>query len=181
MTGFTYRWFSYAAGFAFWIAAVSGLSAADLDRGRELVLAAKPVAGAAVDDRGLSGKPVIVTFFASWCPPCTDEFKALNQVRMRYGADKVGIVAINAFEAWGGRKSPARMARFLARTKPSFAMVEGSDDMLAAFGNIERIPTLIIYDADGREIWRFVHEVDAVKRSATTQEILSVLARLELG
>ena len=166
---------------AAWLAlAVSPVRADDFGAGRSLLLAAAPVDGTVLAAADVTGKPVIVTFFASWCPPCTDEFQALNQIREHYDAGKLGIVAVNAFEAWGGKKNPARMARFLARTDPAFPMVEASDDILRTFGGITRIPTLIVYDADGREVWRFVHEVNARKMSASVEDIQSVLARLGL-
>lgn len=145
-----------------------------------MLLAATPFEGTSLGETDVSGKPVIVTFFASWCPPCTDEFRVLNQIRERHGAAELGIVAVNAFEAWGGKKNPARMKRFLSRTTPSFAMVEEADGVLAAFGDITRIPTLIIYDRDGREVWRFVHQVNAEKMSATVEDIETVLADLGL-
>jgi len=37
---------------------------------------------------------------------------------------------------------------------------------------------LIVFDAQGRETWRFVHEQGASKMSATSEDILSALARL---
>ena len=154
--------------------------ASDLSEARPFLLAAAPVESARLVEADLTGKPVIVTFFASWCPPCTDEFLTLNQIRADHGPDRLGIVAVNAFEAWGGKKNPVRMARFLARTRPEFPMVESSGEILRVFGNVERIPTLIIYDAEGREVWRFVHEVDATKRSASVEDIRSVLARFNL-
>ncbi|MGI9412880.1 MAG: TlpA family protein disulfide reductase, partial [Hyphomicrobiales bacterium] len=117
--------------------------------------------------------------FASWCPPCKAEFEALNRVRERYPGDRLAIVAVNAFEAWGGKENPARMARFLKRTEPSFYVVKGSDEILKVYGNIERIPTLILFDAQGREAWRFVHERGAAKMSASADDILAVLKRLE--
>ncbi len=160
-----------------WGIATSAL-AGGLDGARALLLAAAPVDGPALGPDVLTGKPVIVTFFASWCPPCTDEFITLNQVRDRYPSERLSIVAINAFEAWGGKKNPARMARFLDRTKPAFPMVEATGEILRVFGNVERIPTLIVYDRDGREVWRFVHAVDAAKTSASLQDIQQVLARL---
>ncbi len=161
-------------------ATVMPLRADDLAAGRSLLLSASPLGGASITEDDVSGKPLIVTFFASWCPPCTDEFRALNQIQDRYGEAQLGIVAVNVFEAWGGSKNPARMQRFLARTGPRFAMVEGSAAVLAAFGDVTRIPTLIVFDRDGREAWRFVHEVDAVKMSATVADIEAALSGLGL-
>ena len=150
-----------------------------LDAGRDLLLAAAPVTGEGLAQGALSGRPVIVTFFASWCPPCKHEFEALNKVRWRYPDDLLTIVAVNAFEAWGGKENPARMARFLKQTDPAFPVIKGSDEILRVYGNIERIPTLILFDAEGREVWRFVHEQGAAKMSATSEEILAALSRLD--
>ena len=147
------------------------LRADDLAAGRLLLLEATPFEGMSIDAGQIDGKPVIVTFFASWCPPCTDEFKVLNQVRSSHAEERLGIIAVNAFEAWGGAKNPARMKRFLVRTKPDFTLVEETEGVLAAFGDVTRIPTLIIYDRNGREVWRFVHEVGAEKMSATLEDI----------
>ena len=68
------------------------------------------------------------------------------------------------------------MKRFLKRTNPTFKVVTGDDLIAAAFGNIERIPTLIIYDRNDKEIWRFVHQQGDTKMSATTAEIRTVLS-----
>lgn len=151
---------------------------AGFDAGRDMLLAAPAVKGEPLSPSDISGRPVIVTFFASWCPPCVHEFEALNQVRQRHPTSDVAIVAVNAFEAWGGKENPARMARFLKKTSPSFPVIKGSDEILRVYGNVKRIPTLIVFDAEGREAWRFVHEQGATKMSATSAEILSALERI---
>lgn len=155
-----------------------GAGAADFDAGRRLLLAAEPLQGGRLEPEVLTGRVVIVTFFASWCPPCRAEFAALNEMAGRYGPARLTIVAVNAFEAWGGKKDPARMARFLRDTAPRFALVEATREILQTFGSVTRIPTLIVYDGQGRETWRFVHEVDAVKMSAGVDDLAPVLDRL---
>lgn len=123
----------------------------------------------------VKGKPVVVAFFASWCPPCTNEFDEMAKVRAAIGDRPVTFIGINLFEAWGGEKNPARMARFIARTSPNFALVEGNSEISAAFGTIDRIPTTVVFGADGDETWRFVHERGAVKTHATADEIMKAL------
>ena len=145
------------------------------DHPLRLLVNAEPVTGTTLARADVEARPVVVTFFASWCPPCTDEFKALNAVRESYGEDKLTIVAVNIFEKWGGKENPVRMARFLKRTKPQFFVVKGSEAMAKGFGNITRIPSLIVYDPKGEEVWRFVHLKGAKKMSATTEEIVKAV------
>ena len=67
------------------------------------------------------------------------------------------------------------MARFLKRTKPQFHVIKGSKTIAKAFGNIERIPSLLVYDAAGNEVWRFIHVRDAEKTHATEADLIGAL------
>ncbi len=139
-----------------------------------LLVSAKSIAGPAVSKSLLVGKPVVVTFFASWCPPCLPEFMTLNALKKHPDAQGVTIIAVNIFENFGG-KNPVRMQRFLGRTNPDFPVVKGSAEIRAAFGNVSRIPTMVIYDEQGRESWRFVHKQGATKMTADLDEIVTAL------
>lgn len=143
---------------------------------RPLLAAAAPVEGSDAVEIPQSG-PVVVTFFASWCPPCTDEFGHLNALLDQEGEGELSVVAVNLFEAFGGELNPARMARFLDRTGPKFGLVQGSGEIGKAFGDIDRIPTVIVYGRSGDEVWRFVHERGAKKTHATLADLTEALTR----
>lgn len=127
----------------------------------------------------LNDKPVLVTFFASWCPPCFEEFSHLNKIAHKYQATDLRIVAINVYEAWD-ENDEARMQKFIATTNPRFPAVVGSEEIRTMFGGIDRIPTVYGFDRQGKLGYRFTHKRGATKTNASFDE-LERAARALLG
>jgi thiol-disulfide isomerase/thioredoxin len=55
------------------------------------------VHGQRVSEATFDQKVVIVTFFASWCPPCREEFSHLRKLHAEYHASGVEVIAVNLF------------------------------------------------------------------------------------
>ena len=127
----------------------------------------------------LDGRPVVVTFFASWCPPCRAEFEHLAELHLRHAGAGLRVVAVNVFEAFDGNDA-ARLARFLDDTAPPFAVVEGTERTKALFGDVARIPTVFVFTPDGRSVLHFIHARGARKMTATPEE-LEAAVRLALA
>lgn len=131
------------------------------------------IAGAPFSPPG--GKVAVVTFFASWCPPCRTEFRHLSAVQRHYPAADINIVAINLFETWAGQSNAARLDRFLKDTKPRFTVIRGNDAISKQFGGVTRIPTLLVFDRQGRMAFRFIHKTGATKQQVEEAELRQVI------
>ena len=135
-----------------------------------------PVTGEAVAGARLRDRVVLVTFFASWCPPCRTEFHHLNELAIEEPGSSLTIVAVNVFEAWD-ENDEARMSKFLADTAPRFHVVEGTDETKRRFGDVDRIPTVFVFGPDGAPALHFIHARGAKKMTATLAELREAIAR----
>jgi len=123
----------------------------------------------------LQGRGLVIAFFASWCPPCRPEFGELNKLRRMFSTDEVNIVAINLFEDYFADKNGVRMKRFLGNTQPEFAVLQAKNDIAIrqTFGDVDRIPTVYVYDRTGNPVYTFIHQEGASKMHVTAKEIAS--------
>src|ERR1700741_2997830 len=60
------------------------------------------------------GKPLLMTFWATWCEPCRDEYPMINELAKQYGPKGLQVVGIN-FDDEGDL---ILTRRFIARYKP---------------------------------------------------------------
>src|ERR1700731_3929005 len=62
------------------------------------------------------GKPLLVTFWATWCEPCRDEYPMLNELAKQYASQGLKVVGVSLNDDG----DLILMRRFLARYKPVF-------------------------------------------------------------
>ncbi len=149
-----------------------------LDGERRAALTALPVIeGPVLADEDLSEKPVIVTFFASWCPPCHAEFAHLRELKAQYG-ESITIVAVNIFEtSYGSDPDGTRLAGFLQRHAPPFRVVSDGEAVKSLFNDVSRIPTVYVFDPRGQQVLSFIHAEGATKTHVTLEELRQALAQ----
>jgi thiol-disulfide isomerase/thioredoxin len=97
------------------------------------------------------GKPTLVNLWATWCGPCVIEMPSLDALAQREG-DALNLVALS--QDLDGR---ALVTSFFAAR--SFRTLEANLDPQMQFMTELRLgtlPTTILYDAEGREVWRMV-------------------------
>jgi thiol-disulfide isomerase/thioredoxin len=90
----------------------------------------------------LRGRPVVVNFWASWCPPCLAEMPEFERVHRRLG-DRVAFLGVN-------QRDQAQAADQLARsTGVTYPLaVDPAGRAFDAFGGLG-MPTTVLIRADG--------------------------------
>ncbi|NOZ93726.1 MAG: TlpA family protein disulfide reductase [Acidobacteria bacterium] len=91
------------------------------------------------------GHPVLVNFWATWCPPCRAELPELQQLYTKYGPRGLKVAAVNV------NRSSSGVAEFLKQhrlTLPVFRMDEAT---LRRLG-VGSIPMSVLIDATGRVV-----------------------------
>jgi thiol-disulfide isomerase/thioredoxin len=130
--------------------------------------AAKPVPDPAmIDTAGFQklveqyrGKPLLVTFWATWCEPCRDEYPMLNELAKQYAPQGLNVVGISLDQDG----DLILMRRFIARYKPVFPNYRKKAGEEAAFnqavlpGWSGAIPASVFYAKDGRQIGHLLGE-----------------------
>jgi len=136
-----------------------GLPASRLDRSH----AGKPAASASfLDPQGRAvslsdfrGRPLLVNFWATWCAPCVVEMPSLDALAEREG-DRLQVVAVSQDSEGRQKVSDFFAAHRFQRLQP---YLDGEMDLMAAL-QLGTLPTTILYDAEGREVWRITGAAD---------------------
>ncbi len=98
---------------------------------------------------GFRGKPLLVNLWATWCAPCIAEMPTLDALAARE-KDRLQVVTISQdldgrdkVETFFARRGYRHLETWL---DPQMALMQ---DL-----KVDTLPTTILYDAQGRELWR---------------------------
>lgn len=98
--------------------------------------------GRTIDRASLAGRPVLVEFWATWCPPCRTTLAFLSELERRHG----GRLAVVTFAVESEEKDVRELAPKIA---PGLPVAIGTPEIVLRFGNLHAVPTLLLFDGRG--------------------------------
>ncbi|MFK5976010.1 MAG: redoxin family protein [Sulfurovum sp.] len=90
-----------------------------------------------------NGKPLLIHFWATWCPTCKLEAPNIEYISKKYSEYHILTIAVNS-----GSNEDVR--DYIQKRNFTFGVINDKDAVLAKDFNIKAYPTTLIYDKDGK-------------------------------
>jgi cytochrome c biogenesis protein CcmG/thiol:disulfide interchange protein DsbE len=108
-------------------------------------------------DLGKSGKPLIISFWATWCKPCIKELTAIyDKLPDWEKATGVELVAVSIDDS----RSAARVAPFVSGRGWDFEVLLDVNGDLKRALNVITVPHTFLFDQKGKIYWQHTSYAD---------------------
>ena len=105
--------------------------------------------GEEVNLENMRGKVTVVSFWATWCPPCLKELPVLENIQGQVGKDKLEVVAVNFKEP---RKHFNKIKKKLANLK--LTLTHDRKGRISKKYGVTALPHVLIIDKQGKIIYQ---------------------------
>jgi len=100
--------------------------------------------GKAISLSQLKGKPTLVVFWATWCPPCKREIPVLKEIYVKYGK-KLNMVGV----AINYKQTQQEVANFSRANGLQYTILWDAENKAADNYCVSGIPTVVLVDPQG--------------------------------
>jgi thiol-disulfide isomerase/thioredoxin len=95
--------------------------------------------------QSIGSKPVMLIFWASWCPSCKTEVPKINQLAEKFRSRGMEFIGVNV----GYNDSVERAQAFVKKTGMSYPVFFDSKGAVTEQYGLQGVPTVIIADKNG--------------------------------
>jgi thiol:disulfide interchange protein DsbD len=110
---------------------------------------ASKLGGGSLDTAALSGKVVVVNFWATWCVPCIKEIPSFNKLHKDFSGQGVAVLGIAMDEEGLTRVQP-----FLKKHPMEYPVGLGAETLNTQY-NLDLLPVTLVFDRSGKQVKRF--------------------------
>jgi thiol-disulfide isomerase/thioredoxin len=94
----------------------------------------------------LTGKPLLVEFWATWCPPCRKSIPHLNEIYAKYKAQGLQVIGITD-------ENEAIVEKFQKQIPMDYDVAINTPQSVYQQFGIQAIPTAFLVDKSGKIVW----------------------------
>lgn len=121
---------------------------------------ANDLSGNKVSLGSFKGKPVLLNFWATWCPYCREERKSLNDLYEKYKSKGLVIVAVST------DKSVQKVIDYKSRIPMDYVLLHDDDRTAAGLYGVYSLPMSFLIDRKGMIRHKFMGLRDWNSRSS---------------
>ncbi len=102
------------------------------------------------DIRDYRGRPVIINFWATWCPPCRRELPSMNRAWKKIKNEGIVMLAVDVGE------DEDTVFTFMADYPIDFTVLLDSSGDVSARWPLLALPTTFVLDREGRLVYQAI-------------------------
>ena len=91
--------------------------------------------------------PVLVVFWAGWCPACREHVPLLNQWQEKFSAQKLKILGVNV------QDSTAKIRQFMRENPVRYTLLSDERGEAVAYYQVHELPTMILLAKGGKILY----------------------------
>ncbi len=108
------------------------------------------VSGSTVNSADFAGKTLLVTFFATWCPPCMQEVPTLIELHQQFSKANFSVVGLSVDE--GGADV---VAKLVEKRSINYPVLMADATTTRNFGGVVGIPTSFLINKEGNVVKKY--------------------------
>ena len=108
-----------------------------------------------VDSKQFEGKVLLVTFFATWCPPCIQEIPTLIDLQKSYASQGFSVIGMSVDE---GGVPPVK--RLIDRTGINYPVLMADNEVARGFGGVTGIPVSFLVNRQGELVKKYLGYIE---------------------
>ncbi len=127
------------------------------------------LAGKKVSLSDFASRPVLLTFWATWCTVCKDELPALQTLKQRYSSSGFAVLAVNYRET-----DNVRMRQYLAGDNVTLqSVIDPGASIASAYGVDVGLPVNVLIGRTGRVAQIMVGEVPPASIETAIKQVVA--------
>jgi len=108
------------------------------------------ITGQDVNSEIFTGKSLLITFFATWCPPCIQEIPTLIDVQNEFGPKRFSVVGLSV-----DQEGSKVVKRLVEKKSINYPVMMADQRTTRDFGGVYGIPTSFLVNGKGNVVKKY--------------------------